>query len=167
MSLHARIPRNLMFQALLTVAVVLPMLGFYTFWRDAQQQEWDWINDESVKMYVDAAKTFLTASGIAAAIAVGSLGGKLAVPAWIIQRAVAGLVTCVVLAPCSVLLLYRFYERAKGRQRHGSEGRLTRLELAILLIVAYFTVEGFILGFLYLARIPSNLVEATSGPPIL
>ncbi|SRR6266478_3074326 len=151
-----------MFRAVSLLAVVLPLIGFYTFWRDAQKKEWHWISEESVKMYVDAAKTFLTASGIAAAISVASLSGKLSPPVWIIQRAVGGLVTCVVLAPCSVLLLYRAYERARARQKDGgSEGRLTRLELAILLIVAYFTVEGFILGFLYLARIPSNLA---SGP---
>ncbi len=157
-----------MFRAVLLLAVVLPLVGLYTFWRDARKQGWDWINAESVKMYVDAAKTFLTASGIAAAIAVASLSGKLSPPVWIIQRAVGGLVTCVVLAPCAVLLLYRFYERAGARQNDGgSQGRLTLPELAILLIAAYFTVEGFILGFLYLARIPSNLVAPTSGPPIL
>jgi hypothetical protein len=71
---------------------------------------------------------------------------------------------CVVLAPCSVLLLYRSYERARSRQNDNSEGRLTLLELAILLTAAYFTVEGFLVGFLYLARIPSNLVPPTSGP---
>lgn len=156
-----------MFQALLILAVTVPLVGFYTFWRDAQRHQWDWINEESVKMNVDAAKTFLTASGIAAALSVASLGGKLSPPTWIIQRAVGGLVACVILAPCSVLLLYRLYERARSRQNDNSEGRLTRPELAILLIVAYLTVEGFILGFLYLARIPSNLVAPTSGPPIL
>src|SRR6266478_4214047 len=146
-----------MFRAVSLLAVVLPLIGFYTFWRDAQKKEWHWISEESVKMYVDAAKTFLTASGIAAAISVASLGGKLSPPVWIIQRAVGGLVTCVVLAPCAVLLLYRLYERARSRQGKDSQGRLTLLELAILLTVAYLTVEGFILGFLYLARIPSNL----------
>jgi hypothetical protein len=149
-----------MFRALFVLAVALPLLGFYSFWRDARDKEWDWITAESVKMYVDAAKTFLTASGIAAAIAVASLGGKLSPPAWIVERAVGGLVASVVLAPCTVVILYRLYEKARSRENHDSQGRLTRLELAVLLTVAYFSVEGFILGFLYLARIPSSLVQA-------
>lgn len=149
-----------MFRVLFTVAVVLPLIGFYSFWRDAYKNEWDWISDESVKMYVDAAKTFLTASGIAVAITVSALSYKISAAPWIAQRAVSGLVACVVLAPCTVLVLYRLYERARSRARDNTEGRLTRAELAILLVMAYFTVEGFVLGFLYLARIPFNFVQA-------
>src|ERR1700682_5099743 len=110
-----------MFQVLFLVAVVLPLVGFYTFWRDAQKG-WVWINDESVKMYADAAKPSPPASGIAVAITVASLGGKISPPVWIVERAVGGLVTCVVLAPCSVLLLYRLYERARSRQNDNSQG---------------------------------------------
>jgi|ERR1700730_14890489 len=151
-----------MFRALLVVAIGLPLAGFYSFWRDARKEKWDWISEESVKMYVDAAKTFLTASGIAVAIAVAALGQKLSPPPWIIQRAVGGLVACVILAPCTVLVLYRLFERARSRERDNTEGRLTRLELAILLVMAYLTVEGFVLGFLYLGRIPFNLAQACS-----
>lgn len=149
-----------MFRILFIIAILGPLVGFYTFWRDARAHGWAWISDESLKMYVDAAKTFLTASGIAAAIVIASLGGKFSPPSWIVQRAVAGLVTCVVFAPITVLVLYRLYERASSRHQAAepkdphAQGKLTRLELALLLVVAYITAEGFILGFLYLGRIP-------------
>jgi uncharacterized membrane protein len=152
-----------MFQALFLIAAIGPLVGFYSFWRDARAQGWDWITAESLKMYVDAAKTFLMASGIAVAIVVGSLGGKFSPPLWIVQRAVAGLVTCVVFAPITVLVLYRLYERASSRHQEAepkdphAQGKLNRLELALLLAMAYITAEGFILGFLYLARIPFHL----------
>jgi len=120
--------------------------------------------EESVKMYVDAAKTFLTASGIAVAITVAALGQKLSPPQWIVQRAVGGLVACVILAPCTVLVLYRLFERARSREGDNTQGRLTRLELAILLVMAYFTVEGFVVGFLYLGRIPFNLSQVGNIP---
>ncbi len=115
-------------------------------------------------MYVDAAKTFLTASGIAVAITVAALGQKLSPPQWIVQRAVGGLVACVILAPCTVLVLYRLFERARSREGDNTQGRLTRLELAILLVMAYFTVEGFVVGFLYLGRIPFNLSQVGNIP---
>ena len=152
-----------MFRVLLLIAVFGPLVGFYTFWRDARAQGWAWITAESLKMYVDAAKTFLTASGVAVAIVVASLGGKFSPPLWIVQRSVTGLVTCVVFAPITVLVLYRLYERARSRHQAAeprdphSQGELTRLELAFLLLMAYITAEGFILGFLHLARIPFHL----------
>lgn len=149
-----------MFWILFMIAVCVPLIGFYTIWRDARApHQWAWISDESLKMYVDAAKTFLTASGIAAVV-VASLGGKFSPPSWIVQRAIAGLVTCVVFAPITVLVLYRLYDRARSRHQMAdpkdahAQGKLTRLELALLLLVAYITAEGFILGFLYLGRIP-------------
>lgn len=152
-----------MFPVFFLLAVIVPLVGLYSFWRDAQTKGWDWISADSLKMYVDASKTFLTASGIAVAIVVGSLGGKLSPPSWIVQRAVAGLVTCVVFAPITVLLLYRLYERESARHQeaepegvHG-QGKLTRIELALLLVMAYVTLEGFILGFLYLARAPFHM----------
>jgi hypothetical protein len=152
-----------MFRALFLIAVIGPLVGLYTFWRDAQAREWDWITDGSLKMYIDAAKTFLTASGIAVAIVVASMGGKFSPPLWIVRRAVSGLVACVVFAPITVLVLYRIYERARSRHQEAEpkdphpQGKLTRLELILLLIMAYLTTEGFILGFLYLARIPFHL----------
>ncbi len=72
-----------MFRVLLLIAVFAPLAGLYTFWRDASNRHWAWITDESLKMYVDAAKTFLTASGVAVAIVVASLGGKFSPPLWI------------------------------------------------------------------------------------
>jgi phosphatidylglycerophosphate synthase len=153
-----------MFRALLFIAITIPLVGFYSFWRDAQKAQWDWISDESVKMYVDAAKTFLTASGIAVAIVVAALGQRLSPPAWIVQRAVGGLVTCVIFAPCAVLVLYRLFERARSRGNDNKQGRLTRLELGILLVMGYFTVEGFIVGFLYLGRIPFSLTQMGNIP---
>jgi len=155
-----------MFRAFLIIAITVPLVGFYSFWRDARKGQWDWISDESVKMYVDAAKTFLTASGIAVAIVVAALGQKLSPPPWIVQRAVGGLVACVIFAPCTVLVLYRLFERARSRANDNKQGRLTRLELAILLVMAYLTVEGFLIGFLYLGRIPFNLAQVGYTPTL-
>lgn len=150
-----------MFKLLFAIAVLLPLIGFLTFWLDARSRGWIWISSDSVKMYVDTAKTFLTASGVAVAIVVASLGGKFSPPMWIVQRAVAGLVACVVFSPVSVLVLYRCFERAAARYRDDGEepheieqGKLTKGELAIILMFGYVAVEGFVLGFLYLARIP-------------
>jgi hypothetical protein len=59
------------------VALVVPLIALRTFWRDARLHGWAWINAEGLKMYVDAAKTFLTASAIAVAIVVASLVGSM------------------------------------------------------------------------------------------
>lgn len=149
-----------MFRALLFIVVILPLLGFYSFWRDAQKQQWLALNPETLKMYVDAVKTILTASGLAVAAIVASLGGRLSTPIWIVERAVTCLVMCIVCAPLTVFVLYRCYDRARSRHHEVEprdpyqQGALTSLEYLLLLLMAYATVEGFILGFLYLARIP-------------
>jgi hypothetical protein len=91
-------------------------------------------------MYVDGAKTLITASGIAVA-----------------------LLSCVCLSLIVILALLRGFERAENRyideqrkerkQIEAGEGRLNTTELLFILVPTGFALSCFLVGFVFLGRI--------------
>ena len=51
---------------------ILPVFLTLHFWKEARTREWNWINVDTRTMYVDGAKTMITASGIAVALLASS-----------------------------------------------------------------------------------------------
>jgi hypothetical protein len=58
--------------AVAAIGALLFMYSMYSFWRDSQVRGWNWTSHESRGMYVDAAKTLITASGIVVALVASS-----------------------------------------------------------------------------------------------
>jgi hypothetical protein len=58
------------FYIVVTALAVAPLPFVWSIWRDATapQKGWIWTNQDSRDMYVDGAKTLITASGIAVAL---------------------------------------------------------------------------------------------------
>jgi hypothetical protein len=118
-------------------------------------------------MWIGAANTMITAAGIAAAlVAALSLGlEKTPTPLVVLSAkvAVVSLVICVGVSLALVLTLARGHETAKSRyleQRRGeghrgeiTEGLLSGLAFWLIIVLAFFALSAFYIGFLYLARL--------------
>jgi len=61
-----------LFYFVVATVVIVPAYFIWTFWRDAKAREWNWTTEASRTMYVDVAKTMVTASGIAVALVASS-----------------------------------------------------------------------------------------------
>ena len=61
-----------LFYFTVAVAVFGPMYFLWTFWRDAQKRQWNYTTESTRAMYVDIAKTMISASGIAVALVASS-----------------------------------------------------------------------------------------------
>ena len=95
------------------------MLFVWHYWHEARSRGWDWISDDSRNMYVDGAKTLITASGIAVALlassAVSSARTANDLVAFSAKVAVVCLISCVCLSLILILALLRGFERAENR----------------------------------------------------
>jgi len=120
-------------------------------------------------MYVDGAKTMITASGIAVALlassavsSVRTTNNTVAVSA---KVAVVCLIACVCSSLVLILMLLRGYEvanaeymereRAAGRLKQAQiqQGGLSKRQLLCILAPAGVALSCFLVGFVYLARI--------------
>jgi hypothetical protein len=135
--------------------------------------QWRWSSEDSRDLWIGAAETMITASGIAAAL-VASLTlaahqAKMLSPfvASSLKTATVSLVVCVCVSMFLILALARGHETAKARysekrRRDGylgeiKEGPLSNFALSIILLAAFVALSGFFVGFLYLARIVWNI----------
>jgi hypothetical protein len=57
-----------LFYLFVLLSVISPAIFMWTFWRDAKGRNWNYTTDTSRAMYVDVAKTLITASGIGVAL---------------------------------------------------------------------------------------------------
>ncbi len=126
----------------------MPMLFVWHYWHEARTRGWDWISEDSRSMYVDGAKTLITASGIAVALlassAVSSARTANHLMAFSAKVAVVCLISCVCLSLILILALLRGFERAKnryideqrktGKQIEPGEGKLNTAELLFILV---------------------------------
>ena len=118
-------------------------------------------------MYVDGAKTLITAAGIAVALLASSTvasaritNGLIALSA---RVAVVSLISCVCFSFVVILALLRGFERAQARyienQRKenkipvAGEGKLNPGELLFILIPTGVALSSFLVGFIFLGRI--------------
>jgi hypothetical protein len=112
-------------------------------------------------MYVDAAKTLITASGIAVALlassTVASVRATNNIVAFSAKVAVVCLISCVCLSLVVILALMRGFERAQSRHiesgGRAGEGKLNSAELLFILIPAGAALSCFLAGFVFLGRI--------------
>lgn len=115
-------------------------------------------------MYVDVAKTLITASGIAVALVASSFV-QLHTSDEIVKVSARLGVIALILCFCSsvivILALTRGHERARSRNiesgRGGEEGQLTDTELLFILIPACTALSSFLVGALCLGRIAFHI----------
>jgi hypothetical protein len=150
-----------LFYVLVFIMAVVPMLFVWTVWHEAKTRGWDWTSDQSRNMYVDAAKTLITASGIAVALlassTVASVRATNNIVAFSAKVAVVCLISCVCLSLIVILALMRGFERAQSRHieagGRAGEGKLNSAELLFIVIPGGAALSCFLVGFVFLGRI--------------
>jgi hypothetical protein len=155
------------FYALVVVVAVAPVLLVWHFWHEARVRGWAWTSVDSRNMYVDGAKTIITASGIAVALLASSGVAVERTASHVIgsaaKVAAVCLIACICLSLVLILALLRGHERAKSRfieerRKAGdksviTEGKLNTTELLFILIPASLALSCFLVGFVFLGRI--------------
>lgn len=143
-----------MFVIIAGFVLILCQVLIGSFFYKAVREDMRWVRTKSLAVYTEAAKTLLTSSGIAVAIVVAGLGGKVVLPMWMLRRSIVSLIACILCSVAFIVVLSRWWEVAASREgRDQEQGRLTWFELALALAFADAAISAFFLGFLYLARI--------------
>jgi CBS domain containing-hemolysin-like protein len=144
-----------------------PFLFVGHYWHEARTKGWSWTSQDSRNMYVDGAKTIITASGIAVALlassSVSSVRTTNGLVAFSAKVAVVCLISCVCLSLVVILALLRGHERAKSRyieeqRKTGNraaitEGKLNTGELLFILVPSGIALSCFLVGFVFLGRV--------------
>jgi hypothetical protein len=155
------------FYVFVAALVVVPFLFVWHIWHEARTRGWSWTNSESRNMYVDGAKTLVTASGIAVALlassSVASARAASGVVALSAKAAAVFLISCVCFSILLIVALLRCYERAwsrrgdelraAGQRTSEKEGKLNAFELLLILVLSYAALASFLVGFAFLGRI--------------
>lgn len=146
------------FYLLVLLAVAVPTVFIWTFWRDAKARHWNYTTDASRAMYVDVVKTLITASGIAVALIASASSRTLdSIARFSTRVGVVSLIICIAAALVTMLALTRGHERARSRNmesgKGGEEGQLSDFELLLILIPGAIALSSFLVGLLFLARI--------------
>jgi hypothetical protein len=129
--------------------------------------QWRWSSEDSRDMWIDAAKTMITASGIAAALvtslSIGLQNGLKPLVLLSVKVAVVNLIICVCVSMLLIVTLSRAHETAKARNIEKSrgdglkgeikEGPLSDFALALVLASSWMALSTFFFGFLFLGRI--------------
>jgi hypothetical protein len=134
-----------------------------------EAEQWRWSSVDSRDVWIDAAKTMISASGIAAALlAAFALSAQQtntpnqtpsALIASNVKISTVNLVICVCVSMFLILALSRSHEAAKARRQQEhmgekiTEGPLSDFALFIILPAAFVALSSFFIGFLFLARI--------------
>lgn len=147
-----------LFYLFVLIAITVPTLFVWTFWRDAKGRQWNYTTDASRGMYVDVAKTLITASGIAVAlVASASARATDSIAKFSTRVGVVSLIICIAASLATMLALTRGHERARSRNleanKGGEEGQLSDLELRLILIPAAIALASFLVGLLFIGRI--------------
>src|SRR5438876_10766044 len=109
-----------LFYIFVTFLAVAPLPFALHYWCKAHGPlQWIWISIDSRNMYVDGAKTLITASGIAVALLASSsvASARTANPlvAFSAKVAVVCLIACVCFSLIVILALLRGFEQAQSR----------------------------------------------------
>lgn len=138
-----------------------------------EADQWRWSSEDSRDVWIDVAKTMITASGIAAALLASLTLGRPTMMlsplvAFSVKSATVFLVVCVCVSMVVILILARGHEAAKSRHIEGlrragqptlgiREGLLNHSTFSLMLFAAFVALSGFFLGFLFLARIVRHI----------
>jgi hypothetical protein len=156
-----------LFYLFVLVLAAAPIWFVRLYWREARIHAWDWISQDSRNMYVDGAKTLITASGIAVALLASSAASSVrsanALMATSARIAAVSLISCVCVSLIAILALLRGFERAQSRfideqRKEGNrttagQGKLTGTELVLILVPTSVALSCFLVGFAFLGRI--------------
>lgn len=147
-----------LFYLFVLIAIIVPTIFVWTFWRDAKGRQWNYTTDTSREMYVDVAKTLITASGIGVALVASASGHAMdSIAKFSTRVGVVALIICIAASLATMLALTRGHERARSRnieaRKGGGEGQLSDLELQLILIPAGIALASFLVGLLFLGRI--------------
>jgi hypothetical protein len=147
-----------LFYLFVLIAVICPAIFMWTFWRDAKGRQWNYTTDTSREMYVDVAKTLITASGIGVALLASASARALdSVAKFSTRVGVVCLIICICASLATMLALTRGHERAQSRNmeagRGSEEGQLLDFELLLILIPGFFALASFLVGLLFLGRV--------------
>lgn len=159
-----------LFYAFVVVLVVAAAWFVWQYWHKARgKEDLRWIDIDSRNMYVDGAKTMITASGIAVALLASSTVASARTANDIValsaKFAVVCLIACVCFSFIAIMALLRTYELAHsrwvvaevaaGRTENAriQQGALTNRELLWILVPAGVAISCFLVGFLFLGRI--------------
>src|ERR1700728_4891992 len=98
-----------LFYTFVFVVSLTPILFVWHYWHEARTKDWGWTSTDSRTMYVDGAKTLITASGIAVALlassAVSSVRNANSLVALSARIASVCLISCVCLSLIVILAL--------------------------------------------------------------
>jgi hypothetical protein len=155
------------FYVFVALLVALPLPFVWSVWHEARTRGWAWTSVDSRSMYVDGAKTLVTASGIAVALlassGVAAARTASALVAFSAKVAAVSLIFCVCTSIGLIVVLLRFYERAwsrrgdelraAGQSTSVREGKLNALELLVILAFSEAAFTSFLVGFAFLGRI--------------
>jgi hypothetical protein len=144
-----------------------------TYWNAHKKADMDRIDKDSRGMYVDAAKSILTASGVAVALLSSSaVWTSNNIAKHSAKWAVVSMIAAVLFAFAAILAFMRGYETAKTRTsnrlresgawettaREDKEGgRLLPNELRRILVFSGLAICAFLLGLEFLGRIAFHL----------
>jgi hypothetical protein len=96
-----------------------PFLLMLHYWHEARTRGWSWTSQDSRDMYVDAAKTIITASGIAVALLASSSISPARTGSSLVAFSAKVVVVCLISSVCFslivILALLRGHERAQSR----------------------------------------------------
>jgi len=146
---------------------LLPQIFIWMIWSGAKRRGWNWVSADSRTMYVDGAKTLVTASGIAVALLASSSVASARVASVLVAFSSRVAAVCLIVCVCSsitlIVMLLRFYEmawsrqgdklRAAGQQLSEKEGELSAFELGLILATSYLALVSFLIGFAFIGRI--------------
>ena len=108
------------FYTFVALLVLVPLAFVCVVLRESRMRGWSWINADSRSMYVDGAKTLVTASGIAVALlassSVASARTASALVGFSAKVAAVSLISCVCVSMLLIVALLRGYERAWSRR---------------------------------------------------
>ena|ERR1700678_2046633 len=151
----------------LGVACFLGHIFFRANQNTSDAVQWRESSEDSRDMWIDAAKTMISAAGIAAALlaSVSTRQNNSLSPLvpHSLKFATVTFVICVCVSMALILTLARGHEMAKGRAQLAQKdktltgGPLSNLALGLSLGLAFFALSGFFVGFLFLARIVWHL----------
>lgn len=136
-----------------------------------EAEQWRWSSEDSRSMWIDVAKTMITAAGIAAALlatlATHEANVQSQLVACSVKTATVSLVGCVCVSMFLILALARSHEAAKARyvskrRKEGymgeiKEGPLSKFALWVTVSGAFLALSSFFIGFLFLARVVWHL----------
>jgi len=152
-----------MFRVLIILAVAIPAWFVGTIWFDRKNKQWDWISKDSRDMYAKVLEIVIGASAVAVSLvaAIVSKGELRSQPVLhSVKFSVVSLIACMVFGLLAILSLSRGYDRAQARYvqtrpktKYFDRGRLDDFEFNCILITSCFCLVGFLVGFLFLARV--------------